>query len=231
MSCAEVQQQLREAAQPAEELSGSAGSHLLECSTCQSYQQELTVLGGVLRGMAPPELPDGFELGLRRRLLAEAKQKRAAAAPRPRLRLVAAAAVLLLVLSGGVIWWSLSSGPAEVSYHRIHLATKTMTPQEALFDLRLPDGVEVAPGVQEVFGRGRVVRWRADLRPGLNSFDLPVQVHGVAGPLHAEVRIGGRTLRATIHLGQPDNRQTSQARQEIGRLALLMVAHRQEGAR
>jgi hypothetical protein len=223
---------VREAPEPNGDLLAETRRHLALCPTCQAHQEELSALHASLRAMPPPRLPDGFELGLRRRLAQERSIARPAAGRRMS-RLAAVAALLAVIIGGGLSWWLLSAGPGNgpVTYHRIHLAAKTAVAHEALFDLHLPDGLTVAPGVDAIFGRDRVVRWRAELRPGVSSFDLPVQTRGAVGPLRAEMQINGRTLTTTIHLAQAAHHRTSRAEQEIGTLALLMVSQREEGVR
>ena len=67
MHCREAQKRLLEAERLEGRLPESLEAHLHECATCSALRAQLSTLDEVIREQAP-ELPDGFELSLRRRL-------------------------------------------------------------------------------------------------------------------------------------------------------------------
>jgi hypothetical protein len=212
MRCAEVQKLLNEEPQPGSVQLPEVEAHLEQCPDCRAIRQELVGLRAVLRTLQPPALPEGFDLELRRRLVAESKQQQRDASRRAsrwslsrREKVMALAASVLLVLSGVVIWRALVPGSTQepVSYHRLHLAVSAAQIHEgALFDIELPGGVELVPEAGVALRSAGTLRWKSDLLPGRNEIDLPLVVRGtgVPGPIHARLTVEGRTFRSEVDL-------------------------------
>jgi len=105
-ACGEVRQRLLEAHRPEEQLPPRLEEHLATCPRCRAHREQLTLIDDLARQQRP-ELPEGFELALRRRLRDEARAEPAGApdgaAPAPRARrwprrALAIAAGIVLVL-------------------------------------------------------------------------------------------------------------------------------------
>lgn len=221
MKCAEVQSLLY--MEPDGELPGAVQKHLGRCHPCQQVQRDLRAMKGALRDVAPPALPSGFELDLRRRLAQEVNATAGTAAltpaPRSRHRWVAfaMAATVLLVL-GGLLLWRARTAPAPdapmplpqavamqtVSYHRVSLAVHAAQAHaEALFDVELPGSAKLAGGLESELGDGRVVRWRSDLLPGVNEIDLPIVLRQeTPAPVEVRARLiaSGKVYSTTLRL-------------------------------
>jgi hypothetical protein len=231
MKCTEVQSLLY--MEPDGELPGAVQKHLGRCQPCQQVQRDLRAMRGALRDVAPPALPSGFELDLRRRLAQEVNASTATTpAPRSRHRLVAfaMAATVLLVLAGLLLWRARTAPSPDapmplpqavamqtVSYHRVSLAVHAAQAHaEALFDVELPGSAKLAGGLGSELGDGRVVRWRSDLLPGVNEIDLPIVLRQeTPAPVQVRARLiaSGKVYTTTLRLtpaasGQREAEQT-----------------------
>jgi len=230
MKCTEVQSLLY--MDPDGALPAAVQKHLGRCRPCQQVERDLRAMKGALRDVAPPALPSGFELDLRRRLAQEVSATAAAPAPRSRSRWVAfaMAATVLLVL-GGLLLWRARTAPTPdapmplpqavamqtVSYHRVSLAVHAAQAHaEALFDVELPESAKLAGGLGSELGDGRVVRWRSDLLPGVNEIDLPIVLRQeTPAPVQLQARLiaSGKVYTTTLRLtpaasGQREAEQT-----------------------
>lgn len=228
MQCVEVQKLLNEEPQPGSVQLPEVEAHLEQCPDCRSIRQELVGLRAVLRTLQPAALPEGFDLKLRRRLVAESKQQQRVGKKASsrwslsrREKLMALAASVLLVLSGVVIWRALVPGSVQeepVSYHRLHLAISAVQAHEgALFDIALPGGVELVPEAGAALRAAGTLRWKSDLLPGRNEIDLPLMVRGgVTGPIHARLTVEGRTFSSEVALEARGGRASLRAPGKVG---------------
>jgi hypothetical protein len=233
-ACAQVQQALLEAPRPGDPLPAGLQAHLQECAGCQRLRSQLLLLDDVAREQAP-ELPDGFELALQRRLNESAAKRDGAAAP-ARRRWIAFAAAAALLLSVGALWLATrqqhGDGEAPPTYHRLRLAVQALDDHaEVLFDVELPDGVSPLPGTGELVGRGRTLQWRSSLHRGLNELDLPLQARQARGqsgrgaPM-VQVRLSAGTQRWSAAV--PFESHASLAAPPEVRLALVLLPARDD---
>jgi len=214
--CDELQQFLLSAHRPAEPLPDRLGAHLAQCPSCQTLRAQLTLIDELAQEHQP-ELPAGFELGLRRRLQTAAKTpepeapaptRDAAGSPSGAQRRVwvraalAAAAVVLLSLSTLLVLrpWETTTEERE-TYYRLHLAiTSTEENAEVLFDVDLPEGVRPLSSTAAALGQRPRLRWTSAIRRGVNEFDLPLAARSAAGQVRVRLRAGQRTWNGTISL-------------------------------
>jgi len=201
LSCAEVERQLLEALHP-DQPEAALSRHLDQCSRCQKLRAQLLLLDGAVREQTP-ELPQGFELAVRRRL----QQSEAAAAgrtggralPAGWRRLALAAAALVLCTTAALWVATRMQRDDALTYHRLRLAVHSSEEHpEVLFDVDLPEGVRPLSGTAELLGRGRTLHWRAPLHRGLNELDLPLSAARADGQVHVRLRAGARVWTSTV---------------------------------
>ncbi len=202
------------------DLSPEVMAHIEGCAVCRACYEDLGAMGGALRALEPPALPDGFELSLRRRLneaasglantahVSHASPDNALVPVRRRWMpaLVALAASVLLV-AGGVVLWQRGAPPSSSqteTFHRLTLSVRaTTTHHDAAFSVELPAAVRLAPGVAALGGGSGAIRWSSDLRPGTNKVSLPLVASGGAGAetvVTARVTVDGRTVTRRVPL-------------------------------
>ena len=229
--CDELQQLLLRSQRPDDALPDDLEAHFEQCPSCQAFRAELVTLDTLTREQAP-ELPEGFQLDLRRRLKEVEKSEAApvveeASPDAPRrsglMRAALAAAALVLIAAGALLAASWLGGPEErLTYHRLKLSIQAgQTLDEVLFDVELPEDVRLLPATAAVIGRGRTLRWRSSVRQGLNRFELPLAARSPAGRVKVRLQAGSRVWRGTV----PLNGQTLSSRDPIrqGDLRLAWV--------
>jgi hypothetical protein len=201
-ACAQVQQALLEALRPGDPLSAPLQAHLQDCATCQRLRSQLVLLDDVAREQAP-ELPEGFELSLQRRLKESAAKRERETAPAARRRWIALAAAAAVLLSVGALWLATrqqgGGGDQPPTYHRLRLAVQALDEHdEVLFDVELPEGVSPLPGTGELVGRGRTLQWRSALHRGLNELDLPLVARHARGQVQVRLSAGAQRWSAAV---------------------------------
>jgi hypothetical protein len=230
-ACAREQQQLLAAERPEAPLPPALEQHLAQCPRCRSLRSQLALLDGVAREQQP-ELPQGFELALRRRLEAHAREQPATqrdegtrAPTRHRRRLALAAAALVLVAAAALLWRATQrrDDGAAPSYHRLRLAIRSAADHpDALFSVELPDGVRALPGAAGLSRDGQRLRWRSAIHRGQNELDLPLLAARPRGEVLVQLRIGAQQWSRSISF---DTRHPAAARSRAAaplRLALLL---------
>ena len=245
-SCEDIQASLYGARLADEPLAPPVQAHVASCAACRACLDDLQAMASGLRNLELPELPGGFELALRRRLVSassELAQQPQVLVPRQRRRLVPAliaAAATVLVVAGALFAWQRLSArhEAEPAYHRLHLSIRTQQHHpQALLQVQLPPQVSIVPQANALADAAGGLRWTSALEPGTNEIDLPLLSQGRAsdpGRIVARLTVGGRTTTTTVELGraaatwQPDRRPAGQ--EEI-RLALVVAPETEGGTR
>lgn len=238
MKCTDVQHVLVEDPEAAAS-QDAVSAHLLTCEACRATQAQLGEIEGALRAQPVPALPRGFEPDLTRRLM-EAVEDSAATAgdrkvstgrwrswiaqlfDRPAIPVAVAVAALLAV--GAALWLqSRSTSVPAPTYHRLELAVRTAVErQEALIDIDLPDGVQVAPELARAFGATRQLRLRSALRRGVNEIALPLLASETSGgPVQVRLQVGQTRLRREVALDPPSSASGPRTRTRV-QLALLV---------
>jgi hypothetical protein len=246
MKCASVQQLLDEAQRPEESQGLEVEAHVASCAECQLVRAELVELRAGLAGMAPPALPDGFELELRRRLVQEqtsaadesgqVAQRTSRRGPRPArggraLRLVALAAALMVMTAAALLYWFAVQGPAtERTHYRLDVAVRAQEAHpNAQFQLLLPRGVELPQSLADLSPDGRSLTWNSRLEPGNNAISLPLVLTGDAAEVRTRVTVAGWTgeVRAALSRSKVAGGLPGSSQCPIT-LALVVPATRQE---
>jgi hypothetical protein len=221
MNCRESQRLLYEALDPgAPERHAGLAEHLSACLTCRNLQRDLQLIRQNAQLHVEAPLADGFELALRRRLT-ELEQRSGdsessksgpaykSSSKRKRLPRRAVAAILAVAASAALFWIGTSlitSGDGDQrssSYHRLSVAVEAFREvPNALFEVELPDGVRVAPQVRGLLGHGNRLRWESRLRPGINSFEIPLHSTRSDVKIRAHVAARGQSSSATVTVGR-----------------------------
>jgi hypothetical protein len=235
MGCSEVQQHLLQALHPEEAGSPALRQHLASCPPCQIFRSQLLLLDDLARQQAP-ELPEGFELSLRRRLnesargdstMKPASDEAAAAALAKRgtgIRVAAAAAVLVLVFGVGALvasrWFK--AGEEKLTYHQLHLSIRAQKEyNEVFFNVTLPEGIRPLPNTVEALGQ-RNLLWQSALRRGFNELDLPLVSSRTEGRVIVRVSAGKEYWTGSVAIN-PTDKQTSDSRRDGQELRLALV--------
>jgi hypothetical protein len=209
--CNELQQLLLRSQRTDDALPDDLETHFSRCPSCQAFRAELVTLDALTREQAP-ELPEGFQLDLRRRLNEVEKSEAATAVEEASpdatrrsglMRAALAAAALVLIVAGALLAASWLGGPKEpvATFHRLKLSIQSAQAfDEVLFDVELPEGVRLLPATGAVIGRGKTLRWRSSVRQGLNRFDLPLAARSATGRVKVRLRAGSRIWRGTVPL-------------------------------
>jgi hypothetical protein len=144
---------------------------------------------------------------------------------------MALAASVLLVASGAIIWRVLAPAPDidDTTFHKLELSVRsTESHSDVHFDIELPEGVELAPGVGAELVQGRTLRWQSDLKPGVNGVVLPLVAQKTPARIKARLSLPGRSMRTTVVL----SRQAAARRGAAAiRLAWVIGPKHQEGQR
>lgn len=227
MNCEAIQKKLYEAA-CLDHLPDDVKAHIAACASCRACRDDLVaMLGSLGEDSVLPDLPDGFELSLRRELSRAAPPavKETASDKTGRLwrrtplaAAVAMAAMLLVTLGVWTLWRHVAPG-VSVSHQQLHVAvTSEQHVQDARFEVVLPPGVSVAPELIALESSQNVLKWRGELKPGHNELDLPLVRRGT-GPATIRVSLtaGGRRVNATVGLAGLEA-----VRARSGRLTLAM---------
>jgi len=254
VSCALVEQQLLEARHPGDPPPPAFANHLEGCPRCQRFRAQILLLDDLAREQAP-ELPQGFQLSLRRRLEQTAKSKkeisridearpisRRVASPRrilplgarfasPRLVLLAAAAIVLVC--AGALWvasrWKAQGEP--LSYHRLRLAIQsTVEHQEVLFDVALPEGVRTLPATAGVLGQSGRLQWRSAVRSGVSEMDLPLVARRLDGRVRVRLTAGRKVWTGSIGFDGTIKSASSPSTEQGLRLAAVLLSDATEDA-
>jgi anti-sigma factor RsiW len=213
-------------------------AHLASCPACAACREDLRLMATQMRGLEPPQLPDGFELSLRRQLMGAAGEKQQSQRPsrhtarRKVMPLVFAAAATVLIAFGGLAIWKRYSAPASVTptYHKLHLSVHaTERHDDVVFAVRLPADVALSAGLDGLAAADGTIRWRSVLQPGVNAIDLPLvatlSADG-AKQIQAQVTVKGRTTTRTVAI--PTTAASASAREAKG-IQLAFVLPRGEG--
>jgi hypothetical protein len=218
VGCDEVRRSLCAAHHPGEPLPAPLTLHLSGCEGCRAFRADLVLLDGAVHEQAP-ELPEGFELSLRRRLTQaesalrqtppsgpEARMEAPAVQTgRPWARTAIATAALLLGAVGALLYAAHLQSPGEdqATCYRLRLTIQSARAYpEVLFDVDLPEGVRAHPELVEAIGAGQSLRWRSALPAGRSEIDLPLVARSTAETVRIQLRVGDEVLTRTVTFGR-----------------------------
>jgi hypothetical protein len=219
--CSEVQNHLLHAHHPADALPTELGSHLEACEACRTFRTQLVGLDAAVLQQAP-ELPDGFELALRRRLKNVAHSSAAAETPRLEapvadkvaharrrtLWFALSAAAVVLVVAGSLLLLSRWPHSEAETYHRLRLSIESTRNYDAvLFTVDLPPGVRLLPATGEALGPGRT--WQSPLRRGINEIDLPLAARQTDGVVRVHLRVGAKIVTRSVGFAHASTKKES----------------------
>lgn len=197
--CEELRQRLLEAHDVGDSLPVELEAHLEACDECQIFRSQLLLLDNATRAQAP-ELPEGFQLSLRRRLNEKAGR---GSSRKGWLRPLAAAAAIAVVVGAVVLAgrWSTDS-ERRPTYHRLQLSIQsTRDLEEVLFDVDLPRDVRPLSATSQALGAGQHLRWRSAVRRGTNELELPLVARTTTGSVRVRLTAGGQTWTKTVEIG------------------------------